>query len=72
MQLIHPPPRHPDLPFRRLLGGIQKSQKSGLPRPRWPGKKNELAGFDLEIERTENEPPLVVLGYVAESNHEPR
>ena len=72
MKLVHPPSRNPDLPFGRLFCGVQEPQQRSFPRSRWPGQKNELAGFDLEIERTENEPPLVVLGNVAESNHEPR
>lgn len=72
MKLVHPPPGHPDLAFGRPFGGVKEPQEGRLAGARGPGEKNELAGFDLEVEGTEDEPALEILGNIAQPNHEPR
>ncbi len=71
MELVDPPPRDPNLALGWSFGGVQQSQEGRFSGAGGSGEKDEFTGFDLEIERSENEPTLEILGNTAQSDHEP-
>src|SRR5215218_6661916 len=66
--LRHVDPVEKDLPLGRLLEPAQHAQRGGLPTARRAEEREELAGFDLEVDAVDGGDAVEVLAETDDGN----